>query len=232
MSKALLPISLLLVAAGFVVTPYLIFLVAPIEPNQGFIQKIFYYHVPCAWVMLIAAIFSGVAGGIFLGTKKPWADRFSAACAEITVIFGITVMTTGPLWGKKAWGHYWVWDARLTTMLILFLTFIGVMLARRYSGPLGRKIAAGVALFGAINVPLVFVSVKLWKTNHPTTKVVPTLSAAMRSSLWLSVATFTLLFIVLLVMLMRVEKLRSDVDDMAVLVAEASTANEDDSQED
>jgi len=209
-----------LAAVGLLVAPYLIFHQAPIEPNMGFIQKIFYYHVPFAWAMLLSAIIAGIAGGVFVFAGRESAERLSAVAAELTVLFGVTVMTSGPLWGKKAWGHYWVWDARLTTLLLLFLTFIGAMLARRYAGPMGKRIAAGVSLFGAANVPLVYISVKLWKTNHPDSSVVMTLSPSMRAALWTSLAAITVVYVLVLWARVRVEHLSTQIDDLAIEIAE------------
>ncbi|MCA9665196.1 MAG: cytochrome c biogenesis protein CcsA [Myxococcales bacterium] len=213
-----------LTAVGFLVCPYLVFHNAPIEPQMGFIQKIFYFHVPCAWQMLFGAITCGIGGAVFLFKRKPWADRLTTAASELTVVFGALVMTSGPLWARKAWGHYWVWDARLTSLLILFLTFLGVMLARRYAGPAGRRIAAGAALFGAINVPLVYVSVRIWKTNHPSNTVVTTLSPAMRLAFWLSVLTFTLLFVLMMWTRMRTGRLEDEVDELAIAIADRGPA--------
>jgi heme exporter protein C len=210
----------LISAAGFVVAPYLIFQVAPVEPVQGFIQKIFYFHVPCAWSMFLSAIVCAVAGGAFLFGGRRWGDELGAAAAELTILFGVLVLVTGPLWARRAWGHYWVWDVRLTTVFVLFLIFLAVLLARRFGGPARQRIAAGLAIFGAADVPLVYISVKLWRTIHPETTVVTTLPPKMRLAFFVSLATFTALCILLLWLRMNLERARNQLDELAVKAAE------------
>jgi len=210
----------LAVAVGFGIAPYLVFFVAPVEPVQGFIQKIFYFHVPCAWSMFLAAFVCAFGGGVYLFRGRRWGDALSAAGAELTVVFGLLVLITGPLWAKKAWGHYWVWDVRLTTVFVLFLVFVAVLLARRYGGPANRRIAAGLALFGAADVPLVYISVKLWRTIHPETTVVRSLPAGMRLAFFVSLILFTCLFLLLLWIRVRLEQSRNRLDDVTIMVAE------------
>src|SRR3954464_9820293 len=145
-------------AVGFLIVPALI-LGAPLEPVMGLVQKIFYFHVPCA-SMLFLSTFVCAGGSIaylFRGSER--GDRVALAAGELSVLFGICVLTSGPLWGRKAWGVWWQWDARLTSSLLLFLMMVGYLIARRYGGPAGRKLSAALALFAAINVPLVYKSV-------------------------------------------------------------------------
>ena len=117
--------------------------------------------------MFLAAFIGAIGGGASLFWGRAWGDRWVAASAELVLLFGALVLVTGPLWAKKSWGHYWVWDVRLTTVLILFLIFIAVLLARRFGGPASLRIAAGLCVFGAADVPLIYLSVKLWRTIHP-----------------------------------------------------------------
>ncbi len=205
---------------GFALAPYLVFFVAPIEPVQGLIQKIFYFHVPCAWSMFLAAIVCAVGSVAFLFKGRRWGDELGSAAAEVTVLYGVLVLITGPLWAKKAWGHYWVWDVRLTTVFVLFLAFVAVLLARRFGGPARRRIAAGLALFGAANVPLVYISVKLWRTIHPETTVVRSLPTKMRIAFFASLALFTALTVLLLWIRYRLERSRNQLDELAVAVSE------------
>lgn len=207
-------------AAGFVVAPYLVFLVAPVLPDQGFVQKIFFFHVPCAWAMLLSAMVCAVGSAAYLFGRRPWGDALGAAAAELTVVFGVLVLVTGPLWGRKAWGHYWVWEVRLTTVFVLFLIFVAVLLARRYGGPASRRIAAGVALFGAADVPLIYISVRLWRAIHPPTTVVSSLHPDMRGAFFLSLVLFTLLYLILLWLRYNLERSRNQLDALAVAIAE------------
>ncbi len=112
---------------------------------------------------------------IFLFRKKPRADHWALAAAELAVLFGAITLVTGPLWARKAWGVWWVWDARLTSSLMLWMIFVAYLLLRRYGGPGSDKLGAGMALFGMANVPFIYVSVNVWRTLHPQTSVVPTL---------------------------------------------------------
>ena len=99
------------------------------------------------------------------------------AGAELAVVFGLIGLITGPLWARKAWGVWWEWDVKLTLALVVWLTFVAYLLLRRYGGPGSEKLAAGVGIFGAANIPFVYYSVNWWRTIHPKTSVVPTLQA-------------------------------------------------------
>lgn len=210
----------LLAAVGFCAAPYLVFLVAPLDPNMGLSQKIFYFHVPCAWAMFLSAFLCAGGGLAYLFKGRRWGDELAAAAAELTVVFGLLVLTTGPLWGRVAWGHYWEWDVRLTTVLVLFLIFVAVLLARRYAGPARRRVAAGLAIFGAADVPLVYISVKLWRTIHPETSVVGGLPREMMGPFFISLALFTIFFMLLLWIRINLERSRNRLDDLLVRLAE------------
>ncbi len=97
------------------------------------------------------------------------------AAAELTVLYGLIAMVTGPLWARKAWGVWWVWDARLTMSLLMWMIFVSYLLLRTYGGPGSEKLSAGLAVFGMANAPFVYISVNVWRTLHPKTTVVPTL---------------------------------------------------------
>jgi len=210
-------IALLLAAAGFLVVPTMI-LDAPVEPVMRFVQKIFYFHVPCA-SMLFLSTFVCAGGSIaylFKGSER--GDRLALAAGELSVVFGICVLTSGPLWGRKAWGVWWQWDARLTSSLLLFLMMVGYLLARRYGGPAGRKLSAALALFAAINVPLVYKSVDIWRTVHPQTTVVPKLDPRMMPAFWSAFALISVLWALLLTVRVRLERARAE---LAVLRLDA-----------
>jgi heme exporter protein C len=200
-------------ALGLLFAPQLI-LGAPREATMGFVQKIFYYHVPSAWLCFLGAFVCGGGSAIYLWKSSPRADAVGAAAAELTVLFGLCTLVTGPLWARKAWGAWWQWDVRLTTTLLLWMIFIAYLFARRYGGPGAKKLAAGLALFGAADVPLIYLSVSIWRTIHPKTSVVPTLQAGMRGPFWLSLVTFTVLFFALLEMRLSLERARSRLDEL------------------
>lgn len=185
--------------AGFLYTMNLIFFGTPLaEGPLYFNQKIFYYHVPCAFMLFASVIVCGIAGIKYLrGREERWDDVCYAA-AEIAVVFGAIVMVTGVIWAKPAWGKWWVWDARLTSALLVWMTMIAYVLVRKYGGAGSERLASGLGIFAMINIPLVYASTKLWNTNHPSTNTVPSLDPKMRAALWLSVLLFTAFFVLLL----------------------------------
>ena len=210
-------IAVIAAVAGFLVVPLLI-ASAPIEPVMGFVQKIFYFHVPCA-IMMFLSTFVAAAGSLsylFKGAER--GDRLAHAAGELGVLFGACVLVTGPLWGRKAWGVWWQWDARLTSSLLLFLILNGYLLARRYGGPAGKKLAAALSLFAAVDVPLVYKSVDIWRTVHPQTTVVPSLDPAMRPAFWASFGLIALVWGILLALRLRLEDARATVEELQLMV--------------
>jgi heme exporter protein C len=212
MQKLFVPL-VIVVAVMFAYSPVMI-ANAPFQTTMGMVQKIFYYHVPSWFVMFTAVFTCGIQSAIFLFGRKPAADRVACAAAEIAVVFGLLGLVTGPLWGRKAWGVWWQWDARLTMALLVELIFIGYLLVRKYGGPGSDKLAAAMGIFGMANVPFVYMSVNIWRTIHPTTNVVPTLEAGMRGPFWFCVTAFMLLFALLLTLRVRLEHLRAALDQL------------------
>ena len=195
----------------FAVSP-LVIANAPYEATMGLVQKIFYYHMPSAWMFLIAAVTCGVASVRFLATGNPKSDRTAWAAAELAVVFGVLTLVTGPLWARKSWGTWWVWDARVTATLVGWMISWAYLILRRYGGPGSEKLAAGLALFGAANVPFIYISVNYWRTIHPPTTVVPKLPFVMGFPLMWCIAAFLLLFIVLMKLRTRIEEQRARLD--------------------
>ena len=195
-------------SVGMLLAPQLI-LRAPTEPTMGFVQRIFYFHVPCAWLAMLGALTCGVASALYLFKDSEKAEHVAVSAAELTVVFGLIAIVSGPLWARKAWGVWWQWDVRLTTTALLWIIFIAYLFARRYGGPGGRRLGAGLALFGAADVPMIYVSVSLWRTIHPKTSVVPTLDPGMRPAFWLSMVSLHVLFIVLMQLRVRLERARA-----------------------
>lgn len=182
---------------------------APYESTMGLIQKIFYFHVPSAIVMFASAFVCGIASAIYLARRTAGADRVAIAGAELVVIFGVIVLVTGPLWARKAWGVWWDWgDVRLVTSLVLWLIFVAYMLLRRFAGAGSEMLAAAVGVFGMANVPFVYWSVNVWRTLHPKTTVVRTLSPEMRMPFYWCLAAFVCLYVALLLLRVRLERSR------------------------
>jgi heme exporter protein C len=196
MRNLFLPLTVL-TAAMFAYAPVAI-AGAPYESTMLLIQKIFYFHVP-AWMAMYAGIaVCGIASVIYLFKGRPAADRLAVSAAELIVLFGAIGLVTGPLWGRKAWGVWWQWDARLTMALLLELVFVAYLLVRTYGGPGSDKLAAAVGLFGLAVSPFVYVSVNIWRTIHPLNTVVPTLQPGMRGPFWFCALAFLMLFALLL----------------------------------
>ena len=148
--------------------------VAPMEETMGNLQRIFYYHLAHAILGLIFPYINLAASLAYLywrrrdPLKALSADALAVASAEITVLFVGITLATGMLWGKPAWGIWWAWDARLTTELILFLLYVSYLMLRRFS-PTGQVgvLSAVLAVFAGIDVPIVFMSIRWWRTQHP-----------------------------------------------------------------
>jgi heme exporter protein C len=157
----------------------------------------------------------GVASAIYLFRGSPAADQFAVAGAELTTLFGAFGLVTGSLWGRKAWGVWWQWDARLTMALMLELVFIGYLLVRKYGGPGAEKLAAGMGIFGAATAPFIYKSVDWWRTIHPKTSVVRTLgetSPEMYGAFLFCAVAFLLLFASLLMVRVHLESQRAELD--------------------
>jgi heme exporter protein C len=148
--------------------------VAPTDAMQGEIFRIIFYHVPSASVafLFFAISLLGSIGYLAFRRSHPGraqvADAWALAGAEVGVVFCTVVLTTGPLWGRRAWGIWWTWDARLTTTLVLWLIYVSYLLLRRFaSGPQMQTLAAVLGIFGALDVPIVYMSNRWWRTQHP-----------------------------------------------------------------
>jgi heme exporter protein C len=209
--STLTTVGLVIVAAMFAAAPWIIN-AAPYESTMGLVYKIFFFHMPSAWIFLLAAIVSGVYSAMFLFGRKPASDWKAFAAAELAFVFGALTLLTGPLWARKAWGVWWVWDARLTSSLLVWMIFGAYLLLRRYGGPGSDKLSAAMALFGMATVPFIFVSVNYWRTLHPQTSVVPSLPVSMGGPLWFCFIAFLLFFLLLMQMRVRLERQRALVE--------------------
>ena len=219
MKAALYILSAVVAATGLVLGPHLVFGHAPIDEQLYFNQKIFYYHVPVALTMFIAVFVSGIASVMWLRTRNPSWDDVAWSAADLVVLFGLTALVTGSIWARIAWGRWWVWEARLMNTMLLWMIFLAYALVRRYGGPGSERLGAGLAIFGMVDVPLVYFAVNLWKTMHPSNTVVPGLRGAMAVTFLATMVTFVFLFVVLLrawVAARRNDRRIDDVTDLAI----------------
>lgn len=202
-------------AAGLVMG----FAVAPRELTQGNVQRIMYLHVPTAWVAYLAFAVVLVASIAFLRTRSLSADRVAHASAEVGVLFtGITI-AAGSIWGKPTWGTWWTWDARLTTVAILFVMYLGYLLLRGMIDDRERaaRNCAVLGIIAALDIPLVHFSVYWWRTLHQPPSVMKpgatTLAPAILAALLVNLVAFTLLYTYFVAK--RVQTLRHEHEQLA-----------------
>jgi heme exporter protein C len=201
--------------------------VAPDDYQQGATAKIMFIHVPAAWLGTFCWVLMSVAALGTLVWRHPLADVAAKAAAPIGAAFTLMCLVTGMLWGRPMWGTYWVWDARLTSVLVLFLMYLGVIALWRTIDEPSRaaRIVAVLTLVGALNIPIIKFSVDWWNTLHQPSAVLrlggSTIHPAILLPLVISLVAFTLLFLTLHLAAMRNEIMRRRVRTMLMLQADA-----------
>jgi len=144
---------------------------APVDSEQGVIQKILYLHVPCAMAAYLGFLLTAIGGGLYLGTREERFDRFAASAAEVGVFFCALVLITGPIWGRGTWGSWWSWDLRLTVTLLLFLVYLSYLLLRSFTegGERTARFAAVYGVAGVAVIPLNYFAINLAgeRSIHP-----------------------------------------------------------------
>jgi len=188
---------------------YLALVRAPPDYQQGESVRIMYIHVPAAWMALSVYLFVAVTSAIALVWRHPLAEIAAAASAPVGAAFTLVCLTTGSLWGRPMWGAWWVWDARLTSVLVLFFLYLGyIALVNGFDEPSrGAKAGAVLALVGVVNLPIIKFSVDWWNTLHQPASIIrlgrPTIDISMLVPLLVMAAGFLLLFLTLLMVRMR-----------------------------
>jgi heme exporter protein C len=196
---------------------YLVFFVSPPDYQQGETVKIMYIHVPSAWLAMMAYGLVAVSSFGLLVFRHPLADVSAKAAVPIGAAFTFLALLTGSLWGKPMWGTYWVWDARLTSVLVLFFLYLGLMALRSSleDEAQASKLTAVLALVGVTLLPIIKFSVNWWNTLHqPSTSMGSTLDPSMRWPLLIMALGFTLLFFAMHMQAMRNEVLRRRVKSL------------------
>lgn len=155
---------LLVIAAA-----YASFFIAPTERTMGDIQRIFYFHVGSAWAGMDAFFVCFLANLLYVWKRQQKYDSLAVSCAEVGAVLTTVVLITGPIWAKPVWGIYWTWDARLTSTFVLWLLYISYLLLRSLIEEADRRalLSALFGIFAFIDVPLVFFSIRWWRTQHP-----------------------------------------------------------------
>ena len=202
---------------------YLVFFVAPPDYQQGETVKIMYIHVPAAWLAMMYYSIIALSSFGLLVFRHPLADVSAKTAAPIGAAFTLAALITGSLWGKPMWGTYWVWDARLTSVLILFFLYLGLMALRSSleDESLASKLTAVLALVGVAILPIIKFSVDWWNTLHqPSTGFTSTVDPSMRTPLLISAVGFTLLAVALHLKGMQNEILRRRVKALRIAEVE------------
>ncbi|MCH9764976.1 MAG: heme ABC transporter permease [Alphaproteobacteria bacterium] len=219
LSGQVLPWSLIAAACLISYALYLVFFVAPDDYQQGQTVKIMYIHVPAAWLAMMAYGVVAVSSFGLLVFRHPLADVSAKAAVPIGAAFTLIALITGSLWGKPMWGTYWVWDARLTSVLMLFFLYLGLMTLRSSIEDelLASRLTAILALVGVILLPIIKFSVDWWNTLHqPSTGFTSSVHSSMRTPLLISAVGFTLLFFSMHLKAMRNEILRRRVKTLTL----------------
>lgn len=194
---------------------YFAFIYAPVEKVMGAVQKIFYFHLASAWIAFFAFFVTFICSIFLLATNRYIFDDIASSSAEIGIIFCSIVLITGPIWAKPIWGAWWTWDPRLTTTLILWFIYVGYLMLRKFVDEEDKraKFSAAVGIVGFIDVPIVFLSIRWWRTIHPNVlqKGGGGLHPDMITSLIVSVIAFTFLYLMLLDKNLKIKSLERKV---------------------
>ncbi len=194
---------------------------APTERTMGDVQRIFYYHVPSAWTAFVLFLINFVSSVIYLARRNMKADILALVSTEVGVVFCTVVIVTGPIWARPVWGIWWApGDIRLTTTLVLWLIYISYLVLRRFSTSSQTPVtAAVVAIFGALDVPLVYFSIWFFRTQHPSPVIGGggSLDPRMAHVLLISWAAFMCLAWLLCWTRYRLEVLKREVEEAQAL---------------
>jgi len=198
-------------AFGMVIALYAALVYAPTERVMGSVQRIFYFHVSAAWVGFFAFFVAFAASIAYLTRRERAPDIWATASLEIGVLFATIILVSGSLWARPIWNTWWTWDPRLTATLVMWIYYVGVLLVRSLvdDADARARYAAVLNIVGFVNVPLVFMAIRWWRTIHPVlfTSEGMQLETRMLWALIVSLVAFTLLYAALLVYRVRLQRL-------------------------
>ena len=206
--------ALMLILAALVA----VFVQAPTERHLGDVQRIFYFHVACAWTAFLSFFLVFVGSLAYLRTRKAAWDALAVSAAEIGIVFTSIALLTGSVWAKHAWGTWWEWEPRLTTTLLLWLIYVAYVMLRSAIPEASRRatFSAVFGIVGFVDVPIVFMSIRWWRSIHPA--VVSgrgmDLDVAMYPAFFLSLAAFSLVFVYLLALRTALERSHQQLEEM------------------
>lgn len=161
-----------------------VFFDTPNERTMGTAFKIFFFHVPMGWLIMIMAVICGIAAGFHLRRRSQRAGAVALAACELGFVAGAGVLLTGPIWGNATWGTPWTGDARQISTALLWLILVAYLLLRHYGPRTSERLASALAIFGAVNVPIIYYAVRVWNTMHPGNEVVGKLPPEMKATFW------------------------------------------------
>lgn len=202
---------------------YAVFMYAPVEKTMGAIQKIFYIHVPAAFLAYLAFFITFLASILYLYRKDSKWDTVAYCAVETGVIFCTIVLITGPIWAKPVWNVWWTWDPRLTTTLILWFTYVAYLMLRRSVKENQRaNLSAVFGIIGFVNVPITFFSIRLWRTIHPViiTSRGFNMSRPMQTSLIVTFIAFCFLFCAILISRINLERTKTRIEEINAAIGE------------
>src|SRR5713226_6804663 len=214
--------STLGVAALIGVAGYAALFLAPPERTMGLIQRIFYFLVPSAWTGFVAFFISFAASIAYLLRRQPKWDWLAVAGAEVGVAFFTCVLVTGPIWAKPVWGIWWTWDARLTSTFVLWIMYMSYLILRSLvADPERRAVTSAVfGIFAFLDVPLVYMSIRWWRTQHPQPVIAGGSGSGLDPQMWRVFLTCWAALLGVLIVLLRqryqLESLRHTVEEMTV----------------
>jgi heme exporter protein C len=202
-------------------TLYLVFMWVPAVQGIN-ASRVFYFHVPLAWLGMISIVVVAFASAMHLITRKEKWDSFAYSTAELGVLLITLLLVTGIIWNRTNWGIWWTWDARLTTTAILWFIFVGYLMIRAYGpkGSQGARYGAVVALIGAIDTPIIYMATVWWRTQHPTINIGPLsnedafIGPRIGLTLMVSVIAFTVLYVYMLVERYSLRRSEAAVDEI------------------
>ena len=208
-------ILLTLALLGF--STYQALFVAPTEQTMGDVQRIFYYHAPTAWVAGLCFFVNFLASIVYLWKRSPDADALALASAEVGVVFCTIVLITGPIWARPVWGIWWTWEARLTSTLVLWLIYVSYLILRRFAaGSQTPVLAAALAIFGFVDVPIVYMSIRWFRTQHPQPVIAGGEGSGLDPVMWhaflWNLLAFTCVGIVFITLRYRLQKLENELE--------------------
>jgi len=197
-----------------------VFLYAPRERTMGDVQRIFYFHVSSAWISFLAFFVVCVCSIAYLVTRRPRWDHRAQASAELGVLFCSLVLITGPLWARPVWLIWWTWDTRLTTTLVLWLIYVAYLMLRSLVSDSSKRatLSAVVGIVGFVDVPIVHLSIRWWRTQHPSPVVMggkgSGLDPDMKLVFFFCLATFTLLYFFLMEKRLKLARAEEELNDL------------------